>query len=945
MKRKLLFFIPVLLIALCTFFYFNKNSNTDLTVDELRTQHQEFLDNSPFKNTKYFSKEKRKELGLPPNGYNEQMWDLTLDPKTGRPMPEKITELQESLRSQRASSRGVGGDASNPWIERGPNNIAGRTRAIMFDPNDVGGGNGDGVDYNRVFAGGVSGGLWVNNDITDANSSWTQVAGIVNNISVTVIISDPNTPTTFYLGSGESYTSGDAVGNGIWKSTDSGATWTNVLGASTTMSGSQLINGIFYINDLVARDKLGTTELYASVAGAFYGDSSPSQFHGLSEQGLYKSTNNGTSWTKFTIDESNGSPSNPNDIELDMNNNIWFTTTRSNWGFAGGKIFRSTDGLSFTLMHTIANASRTEIETSQNSPNTLWVLANVSGEADIYTTTDAFTITTQIATEPNDADLGISSTDFTRGQAFYDLEIEADASDNLIVGGIDLFRSTDNGVTWSQISKWSNNPNLNTLTVPFVHADQQAIVFRPGVGNANKMVFGCDGGIYYSDDITQATTSTSAITARNKDYATTQFYSGAIDPVDGGDGDDIMGGTQDNGTPLIQDGTAGINAFTELFGGDGAFTEIDDTGLYMLQAYTNNSHRYVDYPALTSVFTIATAGPDAIAAPNCNTSNGSFINEAELDKNLDILYSNASFSTFVCATGDPVSTTYRIERIAEFLPGGAAQVNSFLFDALLNAAPTALKVSPFTAGSTKLFVGLSNGRLLRVDTADGTPGWNNITGASFVGSISDIEFGQNESEMFVTMHNYGVTSVWFTANGGASWASKEGDLPSQLPVKCILQNPLEPNEVIIGTKLGVWATLDYTVGSPAWTQVNNGMNEVAVMDLDLRTADNTILASTHGRGMFTSSFTTNLGLADNSLSKNGIRVFPTINNGNFTVVAKSSLGNVKMKVYNIMGQEVHSSNFQLSTSQKVFNLKVNTGIYFVKLTGENFEGAQKIIIK
>ncbi|MFK2819443.1 T9SS type A sorting domain-containing protein [Flavobacteriaceae sp. LMIT009] len=944
MKKPLLLGITFLFIAFSFQSCKNEKANyeyidQELSVDELRHLHQQHLENSPFQNFSHLSKKERKSKGLPPNGYFERQWELTLDPRTGRPMPEKVSELQENLRAERALSRGVGGDGSNPWVERGPNDIPGRTRAIMFDPNDSG--NLDPADdYTRVFAGSVSGGLWVNDDITDANSSWSRVAGIPDNISVVVIISDPNNSNTFYLGSGESYTSGDGVGTGIWKSTDGGVTWSNVLGGYTGMSGSQLIQGIFYVNDLVARDiGGGNTELYAAIAGAFYGESSsPSQFHGLQEQGLYKSVNNGASWTKFTINEANGSPSNPNDIEIDINNNIWFTTTRSNWGFAGGKIYRSTNGTSFTLMHTIANANRTELETSQNSANTLWVLANVNSQADIWTTTDAFTTPVQITTEPNDADLGIPATDFTRGQAFYDLEIEADASDNLIIGGINLFRSTDNGATWSQISKWANNANMNLLSVSLVHADQQAIVFRPGAGNGNKLAFGTDGGIYYTDDITLASTSTTAIVLRSKDYATTQFYYGDISSVIGGANDDIIGGTQDNGTPLLQDGGAGINGFTDITGGDGGYSEIDTDASFITTAYPRNTH-YALVPPST-FYPITTSTPPAIGAPNCNSDPGSFINEAALDKNLDILYSNASYRTFVCATGATVSNTYRIERSSNLKSGAVSVVNTMLTNGLLNGSPTAFKVSPFTGGATKLFVGLENGRLLRIDNADGgvAPSWNDITGA-FVGSISDIEFGENENEIFVTMFNYGVTSVWFTNNGGTSWSSKEGNLPD-LPVKCILQNPLEPNEVIIGTKLGVWATLDYTQGSPTWTQVNNGMNEVEVMDLDLRTADNVILASTYGRGMFTSQFTSNLGLEENNFSQS-IKLYPNPVQEDLHIKLTNSLGaNATYRIHNILGQTITQGDLK-DESLNVSSL--NTGLYFIEINVEGKKGVKRFI--
>ena len=99
----------------------------------------------------------------------------------------------------------------------------------------------------------------------------------------------------------------------------------------------------------------------------------------------------------------------------------------------------------------------------------------------IFQTTDGWdTFTT--TNLPNDADLGIPANDYTRGQSFYDLMLAVDPTDDdiIYVGGIDMHRSTDGGNNWEQISKWSNNPNLNTLTVPFVHADIHEMEFRPG---------------------------------------------------------------------------------------------------------------------------------------------------------------------------------------------------------------------------------------------------------------------------------------------------------------------------------------------------------------------------------------------------------------------------------------------------------------------------------
>ena len=917
MKKRLLYIIALVFSGTLVYFSgFHKSKN-----EKLREKHKAFLENSPFKKTQNLNKKERLKLGLPPNAYYEQRWELTMDPNTGRPMPERAMKIQEGLREERLNQRGGGGDDFSPWIERGPNNIGGRTRGIMIDPNDN--------THRRVFSGGVSGGLWVNNDITDSNSSWTLVPGIGANISVTSIISDPNNSNTFYIGSGESYTSGDAIGRGIWKSTDGGVTWSNIFGGpdGTVTNGGQFVNGIFYVNDIIARDVGSTTELYASIAGAFFGDSSsPSNFHGLNQQGLYKSTDNGATWNRISILESDNSPSNPNDLELDLNNNIWLTTTRSSFGNNGGKIFRSTDGNTFTLINTIPNARRTELEPSQINVNTFWVLANVGGQADIFRTTDAFTTFTQI-NEPNDADAGILATDFTRGQAFYDLVIEADANDRLYVGGIDWFSSPNNGNTWVQISRWNTFGNLGNLSVPVVHADQHAIVFVPD--NQNQAIIGNDGGVYYASSLNQSSFMTNTIRPRNTNYNTTQFYYGTIDNTGGSNGDDIAGGTQDNGTPISINSNGNINSFQEPFGGDGGYTEIDDSGQYMIQSFFRNDHRWVNYPSnLTQRTDISTLGPD-------NAQNGSFINEAELDKSLDILYTNAS-----------IGGTFRIERISDFLPGQTRE-NTFITNGQIDASPSALKISPFTTSSSKLYVGLRNGRLLRIDNANVTPSFSTISGGNFVGSISDIEFGTSEQEIFVTLHNYGVNSVWHTSNGGSSWRNIEGNLPD-LPVECILQNPLRTQELIIGTKLGVWRTGDFTATNPVWVQSFNGMSDVPVVDLDLRPTDNTILATTHGRGFFTSTFTSDAASVEDVLTDKKIAtVYPTISNGNLTVFGKSDLGLIKVSIFDISGRQVYKTtlNFNNDTRQPV-SVNLRSGVYIVNLEGtNNRKSTEKIIIQ
>ena len=227
MKKKILSLFILISVFTISYFAINRETTSEFTSTEivqLRKQHENFLANSPFKKTLQLSKKERKSLGIPPNKYFERQWELTMDPATGKPHPERLFALQESLKLKGIANKNPGSADWNNWEERGPNNVGGRTRAIMFDPNDT--------TNKRVFAGGVSGGLWVNDDITNADSAW-QMVDMLQNLAVSVITYDPNNTNIFYLGTGESYVAGAVNGNGLWKSIDGGANWSKVFGGIT----------------------------------------------------------------------------------------------------------------------------------------------------------------------------------------------------------------------------------------------------------------------------------------------------------------------------------------------------------------------------------------------------------------------------------------------------------------------------------------------------------------------------------------------------------------------------------------------------------------------------------------------------------------------------------------------------------------------------------------
>jgi hypothetical protein len=922
MKKKLLYFFAIMITVTAVYTVVNQESDAEIT----KKKHAEFLENHPYNESLKLTKKERKARGMPPNKFFEQKYLLEMNPNTGRTHPENVTNIQQELKANRKQQRVPGDATDNMWVERGPNNVGGRTRAVLFDPNDA--------NKQRVFAGGVSGGLWVNDNIVLATSSWKRV-GIDENLAISCITVDPNNSQIMYVGTGESYKSDRVTGNGVWKSTDGGTSWTNIFSDSFNIN---IRDRIFYINDIIAWNNPQTnkTEVFIGVAG---GSDGKGKFPGANIHGLYKSEDDGTSWSRVNLPpipgETVGDASaiyEPNDIEIGMDNSIWIGTERSIWGKGGGTILQSPDGNNFSVKHTITNGRRVELALSKQNKDKVYVLHSSTSTPKILSTTNAFASAPTATSLPNDADTDIPANDFTRGQSWYDLVIEVDpTNDNIIyAGGIDLFRSTNGGAAWKQISKWSNNNNLFNLSVPIVHADQHGWAFHPT--DPNKALIGNDGGVFYANSLSGSETSSSGIQARIGNYNVTQFYHGEIGQSTVNKL--LVAGAQDNGTQFINGANPGINQTIRIRGGDGAYSFIDKDGAYAIAAYVYNNYRRYPLPYSGS-------GVTTIVSES-GTNTGSFINPADLDDNLNILYTNGAATLAGVRTGG----------INRFTNITSSPATKFLLqpdqtNTLLNADATVIKVSPFTTTSTKLFVGTSNGKVLKIDNANSSPVWTNISGASFSGSISAIQFGATESDIMVTFHNYGVTSIWYSANGGTSWTSKEGNFPD-IPVKAIMMNPLDTKEVIIGTQLGVWRTGNFEAASPTWSQSYNGMSNVIVTSFSLRTADNTVMATTYGRGMFTGQFSTGTASVDDVVKEQKVfTMYPTVSSGEFTIFAKNTLGKADLKLFNINGKQVFSQkvDFTLQEKQPV-SVNLSSGVYIVNLIdADNRKSTGKVIIK
>ena len=703
----------------------------------------------------------------------------TMDPALQYAPTERLRSVYTAIKQQKNSASPL---SSIVWTERGPSNVGGRTNAIMYDPNDA--------TRKKVWAGGSTGGLWYCNDITTLTPVWHTVDDFWANLAVTWIASDPGNPQVFYVGTGDMYA--PVRGGGIWKTTNGGTTW-NML-AST--SGSNF----YYVNKVIVHPV--THDVYACTKTG----------------GLQRSQDGGATWSAVLSLATGAQVDAAADIEIGADNTIYVAMGviyyqdgiyKSATGNQGSWTYTSNAAKGFAS----SGYEKIEIAVSPVNANVIYAMLQDASTRDllgIYRSSDKGTNWT-LLTMPVDGDNGISPS-ITRGQGWYDLIMAVDPNDanTVLIGGIDIFKTSDAGSSWTQLTHWYGG-----FGFPYIHADQHAIVYQPG--SSTTVLFGNDGGVFRSQDITSATP---AFTDRNSSYNVTQFYSCAINPTAASD--NFIAGAQDNGTQQFT--IAGVNATTQVYGGDGAYCFIDqDNPSIQIASYVYNN------------FYLSTDGGNNFSTPLVqDQTTGSFINPADYDDRENILYATSTSSSIMRilnVSGSPLQSDISVA---------------------IGSKSTHIRVSPYApAGKSTIFVGTQSGRVFKITNAESmSPATAEITGPSFsTGSVSCIEVGASENELLVTFSNYGVVSVWYTADGGASWSNKEGSLPD-MPVRWALFNPNNRKEVLLATEVGVWSTADISVGSPTWLASNMGLANVRTDMLQIRSSDRRVIAATHGRGLF-----------------------------------------------------------------------------------------------
>ena len=799
--KKLKYIIAFIIVGFVTF-QPTKQMFENYTAEKNRLEREAFISSIVGEkiNYKKMKAETRRDQRPDLRGMREYL--MTYDLSTQDIPKERLIDGMSVAESRINGSRYSNRLTEVNWEERGPNNIGGRTRALLIDPSNS----------NKLWGAGVSGGLWYNNDITSDTEDWNLVDATWGSLAVSSITYDPNNTNIMYVGTGErmgNYTSegsnwyspGVSKGLGIWKTTDGGATW------------AQLPDCIYFsfVNDIVVRNENGTSVIYAGVGGNEFEGS----YVGREFTGVWKSADGGVNWTR-AFDGADAQETTGykefSSLDIDSNNRIWAGTRMNAYWSGGGEIFYSDDGATWTEASWKSSVggtpNRVIISAAASDPNYIYALIsnNVDNKANwVAKSTDNGTTWTEL-TVPTDANgnpLGDAN-----GQAGYSMSFAVDPTDPnvLYAGEIDVFKSSDGGSSWTQITNSGGS-------ITYMHVDQHSYEFIDG----NKVIYSNDGGIYYTSN------GGVQISDRNEGFNVSQFYSVALHPDT--NSKYVIGGTQDNGSWKV-DGTTLSNG-TAIGGGDGGFSHIDqqDPNYQFIGSNYNTIYRSTNGGQSFSLYSRYQVG---------GADTGTLINPTGIDDGTKTIYANVDNTSIL--------------RLTNYLQLATTSLMSIN----LGSQASFFKASPYT--DDVMYIGTTGGRIFKVTDASTTSFTaTDITGSNMAGYISSIDIGASDNQILATISNYGATSVFETYGGGGSnaWNSIEGDLPD-IPVRGGLYNKDNYNQVIVATDLGTWTSDDVSVSSPSWNPSNDGLANVRV-DMLAKRSDGSMAAGTHGRGMFFST--------------------------------------------------------------------------------------------
>jgi photosystem II stability/assembly factor-like uncharacterized protein len=715
------------------------------------------------------------------------------------------------------------------WRNVGPANMSGRiTNITALDD-----------DYRHVVVASASGGVWKS---TNAGTTWQPIFDNYGAASIgDVAIFQPN-PDIIWVGTGEPNNRNSvAWGDGVYKSTDGGQTFTN-MGLKDT---HQIAKVLTHPSD--------PDIAYVGAIGHLWGYSG--------DRGIFKTTDGGQTWDRvFYVDEKTGcsdlamDPSNPDVLYAGMYQRLR-RPYRFDSGGPNGGVFKSTDG------------GRTWTQLTRGLPR---------------------------------GDTGKIGLSVFRGDprivmVFIEAEpVPRDEQGDLSNPRSGVYRSTDSGANWEYVNTYQNRPFYYThirvnpsddqrvylLTGSFqqsmdggqslqraargIHGDYHAMWIDPN--DPDRYYVGSDGGVALTQDHGQTFLFFDTIPV-------SQFYAVAVDMREPYY---VYGGLQDNGTwagPSNSRDSRGIltDHWASIGGGDGFHVQVDPTDYrtvylesqggslnridmltrqrFRVRPGTQNVINADDFitPELMQMHAEAGLGnqpfrfnwsaPIIMSPHNPNTV---YFGGNVLFKTVDRGESWMIISPDL-TTNDPVKISRDTGGLTRDATGAENHCNII-----------SISESPITPGV--IWAGTDDGNVQI--TRDGGVTWSNmrsrVPGVPEGIWVSRVEASHfEEGTCYLTFDGHRSDNfkpyVFRTTDYGESWTDISANIPDGHSVYVIKEDLRNPNLLFVGTEFALFASLD---GGDSWFRLMNGLPTVAIHDLVIHPRDNDLVAATHGRGIW-----------------------------------------------------------------------------------------------
>lgn len=765
-----------------------------------------------------------------------------------------------------------------PWELAGPTNLGGRISAIAMHEDDM----------QTIYAGAASGGVFKS---TDGGQNWSPIFDDAASLSIGDVEVAASDPDIIYVGTGEANAGGGSLaydGVGVYKSENGGQDW-EYKGLENSGSIGR-----------VAVNPNNPDVLYVAAMGRLFSNNS--------ERGIFRSTDGGNNWENvlFISDSTGGidvvvHPDNPDTVYAAMWERVRRPDRRSYGGPTCG-IYRSYDGGDNWTelaggLPTGSNIGRIGFDISKSDPNVLYAIYadKIGYFAGVFKTEDHGDSWTQT----NDASL--SSMYASYGWWFGRIHIDPTDPDVIYPIGFDLYKSSNGGNSYSNISS-------------SVHVDQHDLYVHPQ--NPDFVVLGNDGGVYLSYNA-------GGTWSHVEGMPVTQFYTCEIDyqlP------ERLYGGTQDLGTNRTL--TGGLDDWHRIYGGDGFYVLVDPT---------DNSYVYAEWQ-------YGGFGKSSNGGVSFSYATSGINNNDRFNWMTPFVFNPLNPKSLYLGSQRLYKTINRADNwtaISPDLTNGPGSGN------LTYGTITTISVS--AADTNFIWVGTDDGNV-SVSLNNGGS-WENVSATLPERWVTRVTASPHDANTaFVCLSGYRYDSyiphILMTSDAGQNWTDISGNLP-EAPVNDIIIDPDHDSVLYIGTDFGVFVTGNLC---ETWEVMGAELPNSPIVDLDLHNPTRTLVAASYGRSMYTFNLDHYVAVDQNRTNDPELKIWPNPVKDIMNIEIDAEItGIAHIDIFDVQGRWIKNLyNGQLKGDANLFSVNLymfGEGTYLIRFVSGDKAITRKILKK